>query len=641
MIRRIEHWHETNQRYLGVALSLLAGRIAGDVADSGLTALETERAGMDAPPALEQVTEAFSLSPFERDVLLLTAGIELDAGFANRCTELGALRSGGVSFSFALSRLQGAHWSALAPSGPLRRWRLAEFTDPESPARATVRSDERVLHHLLGISFPDPRLDGFVQPVAVPDELPPTHEAVSEQVESLLSPNGDALPLIHLCGGDRAAGKAIAAMACSRAGLQLYAMRAIDIPQAVAERTALSRLWEREAALDGCALVIEANDGDPEAPLEAFLVSTRGLFVLLGTRGARVDRTVLRCDFGLPTHAERVQAWDEALGSAAARLNGGVGRIASQFRMTVEEVRDVAAQAVHSSTGLGSSELERKLWQSCRARSRRGLDRLAQRIEPRAEWRHLVASDDLMATLRAIAVQVRQQAKVYEDWGFAKQSGRGLGITALFAGPSGTGKTLAAEVIANDLSLDLYRIDLSQVVSKYIGETEKNLRAVFEAAEDGAAVLLFDEADALFGKRGEVKDSHDRYANIEVSYLLQRMEEYRGLAILTTNQKDALDRAFLRRIRFAATFPFPDAEQRAEIWRRIFPPETPVENLDVRKLARLNVTGGNIRNIALNGAFLAAEANEPVRMKHLLEAARAEYTKLERPLTQTEAGGWL
>src|SRR5215472_5961444 len=200
---------------------------------------------------------------------------------------------------------------------------------------------------------------------------------------------------------------------------------------------------------------------------------------------------------------------------------------------------------------------------------------------------------------------------------------------------------MSAEVLANDLRLDLHRIDLSQVVSKYIGETEKNLRRVFDTAETGAAILLFDEADALFGKRSEVKDSHDRYANIEVSYLLQRMEAYRGLAILTTNRKSALDQAFLRRIRFVVEFPFPDAAERAEIWRRIFPATTPVEDLRVDRLARLNAAGGHIRNIALGAAFLAAEAGQPVRMAHLLSAARSEFSKLERPLTDAEVAGWI
>jgi SpoVK/Ycf46/Vps4 family AAA+-type ATPase len=213
-----------------------------------------------------------------------------------------------------------------------------------------------------------------------------------------------------------------------------------------------------------------------------------------------------------------------------------------------------------------------------------------------------------------------------------RKSDRGLGISALFAGPSGTGKTLAAEVIANALDLDLYRIDLSQVVSKYIGETEKNLGRIFDAAETGGVVLLFDEADALFGQRSEVKDSHDRYANIEVSYLLQRMEAYRGLAILTTNMKQALDSAFLRRLRFVVPFRFPDAGQRAAIWQRMFPPETPTQDLDWEQLGQFSVTGGHIRNIAVNGAFYAAADGQPVSMAHLRRAAKAEYTKLERTL---------
>ena len=281
------------------------------------------------------------------------------------------------------------------------------------------------------------------------------------------------------------------------------------------------------------------------------------------------------------------------------------------------------------------------MWDACRIQARPRLEGLAQRIEPFATWDDLVLPETQQNLLRQMAVHVRQRSKVYQSWGFASKSSRGLGISALFSGPSGTGKTMAGEVLANELRLDLYRIDLSQVVSKYIGETEKNLRRVFDAAEGGAAILLFDEADALFGKRSEVKDSHDRYANIEVSYLLQRMEAYRGLAILTTNRKSALDPAFLRRIRFVAEFPFPDAALRAEIWQRVFPRQTPTEGLRVDRLARLSAAGGNIYNIAMGAAFLAADAGEPVRMSHLLSAARSEFTKLERPLTDAETAGWV
>jgi SpoVK/Ycf46/Vps4 family AAA+-type ATPase len=240
-----------------------------------------------------------------------------------------------------------------------------------------------------------------------------------------------------------------------------------------------------------------------------------------------------------------------------------------------------------------------------------------------------------------LASQVRHRMKVYETWGFSAKGRRGLGVSALFVGESGTGKTMAAEVLARELALDLYRIDLSAVVSKYIGETEKNLKQVFDAAEEGGVLLLFDEADALFGKRSEVRDSHDRYANIEVSYLLQRMEAYQGLAILTTNSQSALDKAFQRRLRFTVSFPFPDATQREAIWRRIFPAETPNCGVDYTKLAQLNVAGGNIRNIALNAAFLAAESKAPVGMLHVLQAARLEAQKIERPLSEAEIRGWV
>jgi SpoVK/Ycf46/Vps4 family AAA+-type ATPase len=269
------------------------------------------------------------------------------------------------------------------------------------------------------------------------------------------------------------------------------------------------------------------------------------------------------------------------------------------------------------------------------------MEDLAQRIDPAAGWTDLVLPERQMETLRQLAVHVRQRATVYGAWGFERDGARGLGISALFAGPSGTGKTMAAEVLANELQLDLYRVDLSRVVSKYIGETEKNLRRIFDAAETGSAILLFDEADALFGKRSEVKDSHDRYANVEISYLLQRMECYRGLAILTTNMKQAVDTAFLRRIRFVVHFPFPDEAQRALIWSRIFPAATPTAGLDHDKLAHLNVSGGNIRSIAVNAAFLAAEDGGRVHMRHLLRAAQTEYLKLEKPLTDAEVVGWI
>ncbi|HEV7820318.1 MAG TPA: ATP-binding protein, partial [Burkholderiales bacterium] len=291
--------------------------------------------------------------------------------------------------------------------------------------------------------------------------------------------------------------------------------------------------------------------------------------------------------------------------------------------------------------GCPPAERGAAVWPAVREAARGGLDALAQRILTRVEFDDLVLPNAQIAILRDIARHLRNRERVYRDWGFGDKHTRGMGLTALFSGESGTGKTLGAEAIANEVGLDLYRIDLAMLVSKYIGETEKNLKRLFDAAESSGAVLLFDEADALFGKRSEVKDSHDRYANIEVSYLLQRIEAYRGLAILTTNMKSALDRAFLRRIRFVITFPFPDAAAREKIWRQQFPAAAPLKNVDFAGLARLNLAGGHIHSIALNAAFKAADGAGQIDQAVLMEAARAEYAKLERSFTDGTGGGSL
>jgi SpoVK/Ycf46/Vps4 family AAA+-type ATPase len=339
-----------------------------------------------------------------------------------------------------------------------------------------------------------------------------------------------------------------------------------------------------------------------------------------------------------PPAREQHAAWSDALGPLSSSIDGGIGNVVSQFDFSMDTIRGVGAAFDRLPS---TDDPSATLWDACRRQARGHMDDLAQHIRSSATWDDLVLPDEQRATLRDIVAHVRHRFVVYDTWGFARAGSRGLGISALFSGASGTGKTMAAEVIANELRLDLYRIDLSSVVSKYIGETEKNLRRVFDAAEQGGAILLFDEADALFGKRSEVKDSHDRYANVEVSYLLQRMDAYRGLAILTTNMKSALDSAFVRRIRFVVQFPFPDADQRGAIWRRIFPSETPLDELDVAQLERLSVSGGSIRSIALDAAFLAADAHQSVNMQHVLHATRREYAKLELPLAEADVSGWL
>ncbi|MDV3002602.1 MAG: ATP-dependent zinc metalloprotease FtsH (plasmid) [Chroococcopsis gigantea SAG 12.99] len=257
---------------------------------------------------------------------------------------------------------------------------------------------------------------------------------------------------------------------------------------------------------------------------------------------------------------------------------------------------------------------------------------MARKVDPKCTWREIILPPDALGQLQGVCNQAKYRRKIYDEWGFSGRFSLGKGLNVLFCGPPGTGKTLAAEVIAQDLGIDLYRIDLSRVVSKYIGETEKNLDRIFGAASMANAILFFDEADALFGKRSEVKEAHDRYANIEVGYLLQKMEEYEGIAILATNLRQNLDDAFIRRLQFIITFPFPDQEYRQRIWEVLFPPQTPLENdVDFEILARkIQLSGGHLKNIALNAAFIAVADSGVIELRHLQQAAEREYQKLGR-----------
>jgi hypothetical protein len=616
------NWTEANQRFLMSALN--AVREALEQRAPVQTPATAE--AMSPPPALETLAKLFRLSPFERGILLMCAGMELDSKFAALCAKAnGDPRRDYPTFSLALGALPEAHWSALAPDAPLRRWRLIELSPGQNLTLCPLRIDERVLHFLTGLAQRDERLAGIVEPAPAPPELVDSQRVVADRIAAALRGQRPP-PVLQLCGNDASAQRAVAATACAAAGLNLHTVAAEILPGDPRELESLIRLWEREAALSTSALLVECDGAESHFAAIRCIERVGGVLLVASRERLRLrHRATLNFDIAKPTTEEQRALWK------SAGVNGQAGDLATQFDLSATRIRAVAAQ----------SKSPDDVWNACRAQARPRLDDLAQRIETRAGWDELVLPAAQLAMLREVAAQVRQRAKVYETWGFAQKCARGLGVSALFAGASGTGKTLAAEVLGNELRLDLYRIDLSQVVSKYIGETEKNLRRVFDAAEEGGAILLFDEADALFGKRSEVKDSHDRYANIEVSYLLQRMEAYRGLAILTTNMKDALDPAFLRRIRFVVQFPFPDAAERIEIWRRMLPAQMPVDELDVNKLAKLHVAGGNIRNIALHAAFLAADANEPVRMGHVLRAARTEYAKIEKPLTAAEIGGWV
>jgi hypothetical protein len=635
-------WTAANQRLLVAELARLRHRIGGDGDDATLVdAVAAARAAMPSPAAIDVLAETFELSAFERDIVLLCAGAEMDGELAAQIAGApSAAPRGRVSFGLALAMLDDPHWSAITPVRPLRRWRLIEVDDASGLVRGALHIDERVLHYLAGVNYVDSRVRTFIRSAPPPSAMSDTHRALCASVRATIeNATPGATPLIVLAGDDEKGQVDLASAVCASLGVVPYVVRVEDLPSGHAELEAFGTLWEREAQLSSAALHVIAGDEPLPRAVARTVESLGGLVFLGANQPPSLERPAFRVTVDKPDANEQRALWQRALGDASERMNGTLDGIAGQFRLSARTIQDAGTQL--APTMGGGDRIADIMWGTCRSLARPKLDELAQRIDAVAGWDDLVLGDPQLTILRQIGAQVRHRLRVYHDWGFARAGARGLGISALFTGDSGTGKTMAAEVLARELGLDLYRIDLSAVVSKYIGESEKNLRRVFDAAEESGAVLLFDEADALFGKRSEVKDSHDRYANIEVSYLLQRMESYRGLAILTSNMRAALDVAFLRRLRFVVHFPFPDQEMREAIWRRAFPARVPVGAIDFSKLARLNVAGGSIRNIALNAAFAAAAAGGKLTMAELLDAARHDAAKRERPLADTETRGWV
>jgi ATPase family associated with various cellular activities (AAA) len=647
-----EAWLDANNHYLATSLEWLRLRLkrlaqtegqSSELADQieQSAARRAEAAQIKPPPALILLAQKFGLSEFERDTLLLCAAVEFDPALGS----LYARAHGNSSLKFptfglALAALDEPRWDALAPHRPSRFWRLIEVNpDGATPLTSSpLRSDERIVNFIKGLNLIDERIANLLLPSDSESvvALSPSQETVADSIVQKLQASD--LTLVQLVGSDAVSKQSVAAQVSAALDRQLYRLGIDALPSTSAELETLARLWQRESALLPIALYLEAENADRTLPegagsLRRFLGRETGL-VFIGVRDTplQLDRANLTADVAKPNAAEQRAAWRAILQEDGdeTEADGNAQRLAGQFDLNLREIGQAAR------AGCSSQSAEQKLWRACRELTRPRLDLLAQRLEPKATWDELVLPNEQLDLLHRIAGQVRDRHRVYEDWGFSARMNRGYGISALFTGESGTGKTMSAEVIANELRLNLYRIDLSAVVSKYIGETEKNLRRLFDAAENGGAILFFDEADALFGKRSEVKDSHDRYANIEINYLLQRMESFGGLAILATNMKTALDGAFLRRLRFVVNFQFPGAPERKLIWQKALPSETPKAELDYDRLARLNLAGGNIHSIALNAAFMAAQNGQTVTMPILLASARMEFRKLEKPVPEAE-----
>jgi AAA+ superfamily predicted ATPase len=613
---------------------------------------------------LGELGRLFHLTPFEADCILVCLAPELDPRYERLYAYLqDDVTKKRPSVELVLNLLSPTFEAKVAgrqrflPGSTLIRWKLLQpFDDPSQPYPTLLgkylRIDERIVSYLLGSDEPDGRLLPWVarvEPKTSIDDLvmaPEKKARLSSFVQSKL----ESRILFYFQGPPGSGRQTVAEAFCSERKLNLLAVDGKHLScgdEATFQNVA--SLAAREALLQGAALYWNGFDTllpDEKGAWRSILLreldSGHTFSFLAGEAAWHPTGEVkglpfLRLEFERPSYSERVQLWEKALEGSHQEIGG----LANKFRFTPGQINGAAATARNLACWRdpGQATLCRvDLDEACRIHSGHKLATLGRKIKPRHTWNDIVLPDDRLQHLREICNSIKYRSIVFDQWGFDRKLSLGKGLNILFAGPSGTGKTMAAEIMAGELALDLYKIDLSTVVSKYIGETEKNLARIFAEAETSNAILFFDEADALFGRRSEVRDSHDRYANIEINYLLQKMEEHEGAVILATNFRKNMDDAFVRRIHFTVEFPFPNEEERRKIWQRIWPAETPqAAELDLDLMARrFEIAGGNIRNIALAAAFLAANDGGVVNMTHLLHGTRREYQKMGKVVMQGE-----
>ncbi len=622
------------------------------------------------PFALDSLCRQFNLSEFERDILLLCVGMELDPDFPGIITQ--ATDSSPQNYptlSLALTAFPQIDFSILKRQSPLQYWQLIEISPGITLTQSPLKIDPYILCYLLGESDIDHQL---IDKVKLLQEdlngdlaLPPSHQELAQNIAPFWIESNPTSPppIVELCKSDLTTKRRIAAQISNLFGSSLYRLSVSVLPNTPAEVHQMRRRWERHAILTNSILFLECdslNFADAlTLSLTSQLISELHTPLIISSQQRLSIEEEPITTFEVPKLSAREQEnlWQTYLGETAQQLNGEVSRLVGEFHLNQMAIKSVSTQTLNqlkpsrdkwadsdfseaeinlliNNIKPSPEEIFRTLWKNCIIQSRNHLDKFAQRIETKLNRSDLILPKDQMKQIDQIIIHAKQQASVYRDWGFEELGERGKGIVVLFHGQSGTGKTTAAEIIAKEVQMDLYRIDLSQAISKYIGETEKNFAQIFDAAAGGGAVLLFDEADAFFGKRGEIKEARDRYANQGVSYLLTRLETYRGLVILTTNLKESIDRAFERRMRFIVNFPFPVDQDREKIWRQVFPKKTPTEGLDFKELSKLSVSGAVIRNIALGAALLAADGGENINMKYIKDAADIEIDKMpHKPLT--------
>lgn len=636
---------------------------------SGYDASLRAEQAMPSYPALSRLRHlqnVFGLSAFELDVVLIALAPELDLRYERIYAYLQddvTRRRPGIDLALRLLcpglAAQVAARRCFDSEAPLLRYRLLELSE-ENQNRATsllarsIKLDEGLVAYLLGEDKLDARLRSLTDFGPPPTEGASFLFAEAERYVPRLVELAEDGYVCVLVGSDEASKRYLAAEVgrqLSRPVIRLDAALLPGLPKAESQL----RLLERDCRLHRAIFYLANYDAiflKEEGPvLEAQRLVTRllenqtadGLSMISSLQtlppALGGNRREFQLVLNMPGYTERQRLWEQELGAEALGLD--LEGLSSRFRLSSGQIVAAAATARHLTSWRGeTSPTLADLEAACRAHSSQRLSSLARKMRTSYRWEDLVLPPDQFNMLREICEQVKHRSLVYGKWGFDAKLSLGKGLNIIFAGPSGTGKTMSAEIIGGELKMDVYKIDLSNMVSKYIGETEKNLERIFTEAGESNAILFFDEADALFGKRSEVKDAHDRYANIETGYLLQKMEEYDGIVILATNLRKNLDDAFVRRMHFMLEYPFPEEDDRYEIWRRAFPKETPLgDTIDLRFMARqFKITGGNIKNIALASAFLAAGENSAVEMQHLIRSTRREFQKMGKLCTQTDFG---
>jgi hypothetical protein len=608
---------------------------------------------------LSQLQQLFNLSLFDLGLVIIALAPEIDLRYeriyaflqddVTRKRPTVDLALNLLCDSFVSKLNCRAHLTADSPLIRYGILHLAREATTSCLAYA-IQIDQQVSRFLLGIPGLDERLKPccYLIPIRSPAVDLPITADVQDRLEPLVTELLSTTPPVHLyLQGPSGIGKGrVAECISARWGKSVLS---VDLALLLEQPDALPTLFNllyRDAHcqnallyLRGWDVILKHEYNRTRQLCLAFVAKFPAPLILAGQQPLTSEMAgqlpVVTLSLNLPEAAERRVYWQSSLTQAHIDLEPAtVQALGNHFRLTPEQIEQAVAMATQQSRWtVPPKQIESELlFRAARQQSSQVLAQLAQKVSIKSTWQDIVLPPEPLAQLREVCDRAKYQATVLEAWGFERKLSRGKGITALFSGPPGTGKTMAAEVLAHDLQLDLYKIDLSQIISKYIGETEKNLDRIFTAAHNANAILFFDEADALFGKRSEVKDAHDRHANIEVAYLLQKMEEYEGVAVLATNLRQNMDDAFVRRIQAIIEFPFPDEESRQSLWQVSFPSAAPLhQDVDFGFLAReIKLPGGNIKNISLAACFYAASQGRAISQADLIKAAAREHQKLGR-----------